>query len=55
VLIAELQMVAISKKLTKKFFANMTTVIRLHLMSDVEPFEFFHDTYKHGYKRMHLS
>ncbi len=47
VLIAQLLMVVIRKKAeTKKSFANMITVIRLHLMSYVEPFGFIHDTYK---------
>ncbi len=34
------------KAATKKSFANMITVIRLHLMSYVELFEFIKDTYK---------
>jgi hypothetical protein len=47
VLIAQLLMVVIRKKAeTKKSFANMITVIRLHLMSYVELFEFIRDTYK---------
>jgi hypothetical protein len=47
VLIAQLLMVVIRKKAaTKKSFANMITVIRLHLMSYVELFEFIKDTYK---------
>lgn len=47
VLIAQLLMVVIRKKaMTKKSFANMITVIRLHLMSYVELFEFIKDTYK---------
>jgi hypothetical protein len=47
VLIAQLLMVVIRKKAeTKKSFANVITVIRLHLMSYVELFEFIHDTYK---------
>ena len=47
VLIAQLLMVVISKKAaTKKSFANMITIIRLHLMSYVELFEFIKDTYK---------
>ncbi len=46
VLIAQLLMVVIRKKSeTKKSFANMITVIRLHLMSYVELFEFIKDTY----------
>jgi IS4 transposase len=47
VLIAQLLMVVIRKKAaTKKSFANMITVIRLHLMSYVSLFEFIKDTYK---------
>jgi IS4 transposase len=47
VLIAQLLMVVIRKKAaTKKSFANMITVIRLHLMSYVELVEFIKDTYK---------
>lgn len=47
VLIAQLIMVVIRKKAaTKKSFANMITVIRLHLMSYVELLEFIKDTYK---------
>jgi hypothetical protein len=47
VLIAQLLMVVIRKKAaTKKSFANMITVIRLHLMSYVELLEFVKDTYK---------
>ena len=47
VLIAQLMMVVIRKKAaTKKSFANMITIIRLHLMSYVELFEFIKDTYK---------
>jgi len=47
VLIAQLLMVVIRKKsFAKKSFANMITVIRLHLMSYVELFEFIKDTYK---------
>jgi hypothetical protein len=46
VLIAQLLMVVIRKKaMTKKSFANMITVIRLHLMSYVALFEFIKDTY----------
>jgi hypothetical protein len=46
VLIAQLLMVVIRKKAaTKKSFANMITVIRLHLMSYVDLFEFIKDTY----------
>jgi len=47
VLIAQLLMVVIRKKAaTKKSFAKMITVIRLHLMNYVELFEFIKDTYK---------
>jgi len=47
VLIAQLIMVVIRKKSqTKKSFSNMITVIRLHLMSYVELFEFIKNTYK---------
>jgi hypothetical protein len=47
VLMAQLLMVVIRKKSeTKKSFANMITVIRLHLMSYVELLEFIKDTYK---------
>jgi len=46
VLIAQLLMVVIRKKsVTKKSFANMITVIRLHLMSYVELLNFVKDTY----------
>ncbi|HVB02835.1 MAG TPA: IS4 family transposase [Chitinophagaceae bacterium] len=47
VLIAQLLMVVIRKKaMTKKSFANMITVIRLHLMSYMELLEFVKDTYR---------
>jgi Transposase DDE domain/Domain of unknown function (DUF4372) len=47
VLIAQLLMVVIRKKAqTKKSFANMITVIRLHLMSYVDLLEFVKDSYK---------
>lgn len=47
VLIAQLLMVVIRKKAaTKKSFANMITVIRLHLTSYVELMAFIKDTYK---------
>lgn len=47
VLMAQLIMVVLRKKAaTKKSFANMITVIRLHLMSYVELLEFIKDTYK---------
>lgn len=46
VLIAQLLMVVIKKKsMSKKSFANIITVIRLHLMSYVELFAFIKDTY----------
>lgn len=47
VLIAQLLMVVIRKKAaTKKSFANMITVIRLHLTSYVGLLDFIKDTYK---------
>jgi len=47
VLIAQLLMVVLRKKAaTKKSFANMITLIRLHLMSYVNLLEFVKDTYK---------
>lgn len=47
VLIAQLLVVVIRKKsATKKSFANMITVIRLHLMSYVDIMEFIKDAYK---------
>lgn len=47
VLIAQLLMVVIRKKAaTKKSFANMITLIRLHLMSYVDLMDFIKDTYK---------
>lgn len=47
VLIAQLLMVVIRKKAaTKKSFANMITVIRLHLTSYVGLLDFIRDTYK---------
>ena len=47
VLIAQLLMVVLRKKAaTKKSFANMITVIRLHLMSYVGLLEFIKDSYK---------
>lgn len=47
VLIAQLLMVVLRKKAaTKKSFANMITVIRLHLMSYVEILAFLKDSYK---------
>lgn len=47
VLIAQLLLVVIKKKaLSKKAFANIVTVVRLHLMSYVELFAFLKDTYK---------
>lgn len=53
VLIAQLLIVVIRKKAaTKKSFANMITVIRLHLMSYVELLAFIKDTYK-AWKKYH--
>lgn len=53
VLLAQLLMVVIRKKAaTKKSFANMITVIRLHLMSYVELLEFIKDAYK-AWKKYH--
>ncbi len=47
VLMAQLLMIVLRKKAaTKKSFANMITVIRLHLMSYVGLLEFIKDTYK---------
>ncbi|MGH2612199.1 MAG: IS4 family transposase [Rhabdochlamydiaceae bacterium] len=47
VLIAQLLMVVVRKKAaTKKSFANMITVIRLHLMSYINLMDFIKDTYK---------
>ncbi len=47
VLISQLLIVVIKKKSeTKKSFANIITVVRLHLMSYVELFDFLKDTYK---------
>lgn len=47
VLIAQLLMVVIRKKAnTKKSFANMISIIRLHLMSYIDLLEFIKDTYK---------
>jgi hypothetical protein len=47
VLMAQLLMVVIRKKSeTRKSFANMITVIRLHLMSYVSLMECIKDTYK---------
>jgi transposase len=56
VLIAQLLMVVIRKKAaTKKSFANMITVIRLHLMSYVELLDFIKDTYKAWRKTYNAS
>ena len=53
VLIAQLLMVVIRKKAaTKKSFANMITVIRLHLMSYVDLMGFIKDTYA-AWKKAH--
>jgi hypothetical protein len=47
ILTAQLLMVVIRKKAkTQKSFANMITVIRLHLMSYVGLLDFIRDTYK---------
>ena len=47
VLIAQVLMIVIKKKSkTKKSFASIITVVRLHLMSYVELFAFIKDTYK---------
>lgn len=47
VLIAQLLMLVLRKKAqSKKSFANIITVVRLHLMSYVDLFEFIRDTYK---------
>lgn len=47
VLVGQLLMVVIRKKAaTKKSFANMITVIRLHLISSVSLLDFIKDTYK---------
>ena len=55
VLIAQLLMVVLRKKSqTKKSFANMITVIRLHLTSYVNIFEFIKDTYK-AWRKTHNS
>jgi len=55
VLIAQLLMVVIRKKAaTKKSFANMITVIRLHLMSYIELLEFIKDTYK-TWRKSHIA
>lgn len=55
VLIAQLLMVVIRKKAaTKKSFANMITVIRLHVMSYVELLAFIKDTYK-AWRKTHNS
>ncbi|SEB03700.1 Transposase DDE domain-containing protein, partial [Chitinophaga terrae (ex Kim and Jung 2007)] len=56
VLIAQLLMVVIRKKAaTKKSFANMITVIRLHLTSYVGLMEFIKDTYKAWRKKHNAS
>ena len=53
VLIAQLLMVVIRKKAaTKKSFANMIIVIRLHLMSYVALMEFIKDGTRPGGKHM---
>lgn len=56
VLIAQLLMVVFRKKAaTKKSFANMITVIRLHLTSYVELLVFIKDTYKAWRKTHNVS
>jgi hypothetical protein len=56
VLIAQLLMVIVRKKAaTKKSFANMITVIRLHLMSYVTLLDFIKDTYKAWRKTHNIS
>ncbi|GAB3347073.1 hypothetical protein GCM10027566_00800 [Arachidicoccus ginsenosidivorans] len=53
VLMAQLLMVVLRKKSeTKKSFANMITVIRLHLMSYVDIMEFIKNTYK-AWRKIH--
>lgn len=55
VLMAQLLMVILRKKAaTKKSFANMITVIRLHLVSYVELLAFIKDTYK-AWRKTHNS
>jgi hypothetical protein len=47
VLMSQILMVVIRKKaVTNKSFANMSTVMRLHLMSYVRLMDFIKDTYK---------
>jgi hypothetical protein len=56
VLIAQLLMVVLRKKsATKKSFANMITVIRLHLTSYIDLMEFIKDTYKAWRKTTNAS
>jgi hypothetical protein len=56
VLIAQLLIVIIRKKAaTKKSFANMITVIRLHLMSYVTLLDFMKDTHKAWRKKHNVS
>ena len=56
VLMAQLLMVVIRKKSeTRKSFANMITVIRLHLMSYVSLMEFIKDTYKEWRKMFDMQ
>jgi Transposase DDE domain/Domain of unknown function (DUF4372) len=53
IVIAQILMVVLRKRAkTKKSFANMITIIRLHLMSYVDPIEFVQDTAK-AWKRSH--
>jgi hypothetical protein len=55
VLIAQLLMVVIRKKAAaKKSFANMITVVRLHLMSYVKLLEFIKNTYK-AWRKSHSA
>ena len=56
VLMAQLLMVVIRKKTeTRQSFANMITVIRLHLMSYVSLMEFIKDTYKEWRKTFDMQ
>ena len=56
VLIAQLLMVVARRKAkTKKSFANMITIIRLHLMSYVDLLDFMKDTYKAWRKKYEVK
>ena len=56
VLMTQLLMVVIRKNsYTRKSFANMNTVIRLHLMSYVSLMEFIKDTYKEWRKTFDMQ